>query len=110
MAQQKKTTIATPVTPHTARYTFITEMRKTLKDDILVKALVGHSTGGDMTAVYTSYKKDDLKTAMVKKHYMRGMFTIIREWLRKEEEIYGIPSGLSGRKNMEKATGDTEEA
>tara|TARA_Y100000034_G_scaffold25708_4_gene30561 strand:+ start:2002 stop:2931 length:930 start_codon:yes stop_codon:yes gene_type:complete len=72
-----------PVTPHTARHTFITRMQETLVDDpsnILIKRLAGHSAG-DITALYTSFTEERVRAAMTKEHYMLGLAPHVREWL-----------------------------
>ena len=89
---QEMTDIEISVSPHTARHTFITEMRKTLNDNILLKRLAGHSSGSDMTAVYTSYEEKDIKKAMVDNHYLRKMFPMIHKWMQ-EDKQRGQPRG-----------------
>lgn len=63
--------------PHMFRYTFITEMQKSIKgktqfnESYIIKMLAGHSISGtDMTIHYTSIPQEELKSAMLKWHYL----------------------------------------
>lgn len=83
---KEKTDIERAVSPHWARHTFITRMREILNDDVLVKRLVGHVAGGDMTATYTSFKESDIKIATVDKHYMLSLVPMAAKWLKEDKQ------------------------
>lgn len=70
------------ITPHTSRHTFNTHMKKILGDDILVKRLMGHSTKSEHgeTGTYTHYDEDEFRSAMVSKHYMTPLLSLVRRW------------------------------
>lgn len=57
------------LTTHTFRHTFNTWMRQSLKDDRLLKLLMGHKTSEDMSDYYTTVFEEQVKKAMLENHY-----------------------------------------
>jgi len=58
--------------PHLLRSTFNTHMRNALRDDGLLRVLMGHAERS-MTDVYDETFESEIREAMTTKHYMRGL-------------------------------------
>jgi len=57
------------LTTHTFRHTFGTWMRQALRDDGLLKFLMGHKGHEDISDYYTTVFEDQVKRAMLERHY-----------------------------------------
>lgn len=60
------------LTPHTCRHTFNTHMRNILKDDGLLRVLMGH-TDRSMTDTYDWAFEEEIRMAMVENHYLKKL-------------------------------------
>lgn len=66
------------LTPHTCRHTFNTHMRNILKDDGLLRTLMGHGNRS-MTDVYDSTFEEEIREAMVEKNYLKPLEVVADE-------------------------------
>jgi len=65
--------MGTHLYPKMGRESFNTHMRPILRDDVLLKKILGHSiTKSDMTARYAGWD-EEIKEAMLNKHYLKGI-------------------------------------
>lgn len=66
------------LTPHVCRHCFNAHMRNILRDDGLLRVLMGH-TDKSMTDVYDWTFEEEIRTAMLENHYLKKLEAIVDE-------------------------------